>query len=196
MNLAMRHRNGAPPFTKDDAQAIPFFERACGLRMTDGCSNAAEAYREGRGVEKSAARAAEFTRRARELPGGDARPADAATAAPAETTPVEDDDGGWLPPAKYQRAFNRRRSRGFYPAKVEGRVNNGRDEFRAQWKPWSDPCQWASFHAMSKLAFDQHTARYAAQGFTLSSTAQFVDASGSTKYQGTWTKNCAPTPSR
>jgi hypothetical protein len=188
MALATRHRNGTPPFAKDDAAALRFFERACDLRVADGCSNAADAYRDGRSVEKSAARAAEFTRRARELSGGDPRPGDVA---PAEAPPAADDDAGWRSAAQYQQAFSRRRSRGFYPAKVEGRVNNGREEFRAEWKPWSTPCRWASFHNLPKPAFDRNSARYAAEGFTLSSTAQFVDTSGTTRYQATWTKDCA-----
>ena len=39
----------------------------------------------------------------------------------------------WLTSAEYQREFDAKQSE-FYPAHIEGRCNNGREEFRAVWK--------------------------------------------------------------
>jgi hypothetical protein len=100
-------------------------------------------------------------------------------------------DTGWMSSQQYQAAFEGRRKRGFYPARVEGRNNAGQNEFRADWQAMSAGCQFASNHGLTSQTFDQYSERYKSQGYALASTTQFVDAAGTRRLQVTWTRNCA-----
>jgi len=100
------------------------------------------------------------------------------------------DDAGWLSSEQYQAAFESRRKQRFYPARVEGRNNSGRSEFRADWQEVTPRCQFRSHHGLTGEAFEQASNRYKADGYSLTASTQFVDMAGIRRFQATW-KSCA-----
>jgi serine/threonine-protein kinase len=107
-------------------------------------------------------------------------------------------DGGrgatttWLSAAEYQDLWRTETANGFHPVNVEGRLSDGRDEFRAAWERTVPPCQFLSHHGLMKDTFDKYNAQYSAQGFIIKSSTQFVGRLGITRYQAVWVKGCHP----
>jgi hypothetical protein len=188
--LGNRYRNGVAPSTKDDARAAPYLERACELTLADACMAISFAYQQGLGVDKNPARAAELSKRARDLrTGGTAAAADTREAS-GSVVAAETID--WMPSREYQFVWTTHMLSESPPTRVEGRLNEGREEFRATFAnvpPW---CDVASVHGMSKADYDQRQTQYERQGFRLSASTQFDGVGGITKYQAVWTRGCVP----
>ena len=188
--LGNRYRNGVAPSTKDDARAAPYLERACELTLADACIGIAFAYQQGLGVDKNLARAAELSKRALDLrTGGTAAAADSREAS-GSVVAAETID--WMPSREYQFVWTTHMLSESPPTRVEGRLNEGREEFRATFAnvpPW---CDVASVHGMSKADYDQRQTQYQRQGFSLSASTQFDGVGGVTKYQAVWTRGCVP----
>lgn len=75
-----------------------------------------------------------------------------------------------------------------YPAKVEGRLREGIDEYRAEWKPMAGIAAWQSYLKMSKEGFESRNAEFTAQGYSVESQSNFVDSAGNVQYLATWTR--------
>src|SRR5262249_32229890 len=93
----------------------------------------------------------------------------------------------WLTSAEYQREFDSNQSQ-FYPAKIEGRCNNGREEFRAVWKVRPAESAFESHTGMTKQQFEDKQNALREQGYSLESSGVFQDCNNVTKYQATWLK--------
>jgi TPR repeat protein len=161
--------------------------RACDGNTPRGCFMAGRAYGLAQGVAKDDERAKEFYTRGCD---GNFAPACAAMGKsanlPAEAT-------AWLSSADYHTIWDKQRANGFYPGHVEGRLNNGREEFRATaWEPVTATCQTRSHHSLTEDNYRRASTDYAAQGFGLKSVSQFVGLGGGVKYQAVWTKGCEP----
>ena len=60
----------------------------------------------------------------------------------------------WMSSSEYQREFNRRERNGFYPSKVEGKIQNGRMRFRAIFIPVpSEDFYFYSYHLNPAMVF-------------------------------------------
>jgi len=106
-------------------------------------------------------------------------PAKAPTAPPTQTA------NEWLTSADYQREFDAKKSQ-FYPANIEGRCHNGREEFRAVWKVRPAESAFESYHVLTKQQFEDKKNTLREQGYSLESSAVFQDCNNVTKYQATW----------
>lgn len=94
---------------------------------------------------------------------------------------------GWMSSAKYVEDFVKQRDRGLYPAKVEGRLRDGVEEFHAEWKSDSGLSAWQSYHGMSKDDYESKNTEFTKQGYTRESLTTFKDSSGRDRYLATWT---------
>jgi hypothetical protein len=101
--------------------------------------------------------------------------------------PPESSNNGWLTFAQYQREFDARKSE-FYPANIEGRCHNGREEFRAVWKNWPLGSAFESHHVMTKQQFEDRGNALREQGYSLVFSSVFQDCNDVTRYQATWLK--------
>ncbi len=75
------------------------------------------------------------------------------TAVTPEVKPESSTNSGWLTSAEYQREFDARKSE-FYPADIEGRCHDGREEFRAVWKKLPMQSAFESHHGITKQQFE------------------------------------------
>jgi TPR repeat protein len=175
---------------KDEARASALYQRSCDAGNRDACRNLARLYQDGLGVTKDTPRAASLYRRACDA--GDSRACDAIASSDPQDRSAgpASEDGAWMPSDRYRDTFFRLTKLRFYPAQVQGRFVNGREEFRADWKKMGPQCRFASYHMLMRKAFDDQAARLQAQGYALSWSSQFIGAGGLTKYQATWTRLC------
>src|SRR6185369_3377770 len=164
-------------FRADLPRAAPLFVRACDGNTPRGCYMAGRAYSLAQGVAKDDARAKDFYRRGCD---GHFQPAcealGTATLTPEAAT-------AWLSGADYHTLWDKQRANGFYPGRVEGRLNNGREEFRATaWEPVTPTCLTKSHHGMPEENYRRASSDYSVQGFRLKSMTQFVGLGGVVKY--------------
>jgi hypothetical protein len=91
--------------------------------------------------------------------------------------------------SEYQREFERRAELRQFPLAVEGRVIDGRNQYRAAFGT-QDPnvAEVLSSHGLERRIFDSHRIQRAKQGFELLTLSSFVAGSGSERYQATWIK--------
>ena len=97
------------------------------------------------------------------------------TATDVEVKPESSNNSGWLTSAEYQREFDARKSE-FYPANIEGRCHDGREEFRAEWKKRPLQSAFESHHGITKQQFEDRGTRYASKVIRLSSPRRFRTA--------------------
>jgi TonB family protein len=116
-----------------------------------------------------------------------------ATAAPREIRPSDSngDFSGWMSGNEYQSLWNNRKGSGFRPSVIEGRVNNGREEFRARWEPFSSACAFTSHRAMTKAVYESQNGQFIQNGYSVVVT-QFNNLAGVPAYNAVWTKGCEP----
>jgi hypothetical protein len=96
----------------------------------------------------------------------------------------------WLSSADYQKLFEDQVRKGFYPIKVQGRLNNKRQEFRGEWHSGQGPCSWRSHGELSSGQFKKIDAEYTADGYTLSWKSEFASEFGSAVIQAIWIQPC------
>src|SRR5262249_51166052 len=65
------------------------------------------------------------------------------------TTPESSDNSEWLTSTEYQQEFDAKKSES-YPAIIEGRCHDGREEFRALWKRLPLRSAFESRHGITK----------------------------------------------
>ena len=94
----------------------------------------------------------------------------------------------WLTSAQYQQIFNKQAKEGFYPIRVEGRCENGGEQFHAQWQGVPSGASFYSHHAITKESFEVKNQEYISRGYSLVSLTTFKDCSGTERYQATWLK--------
>jgi WD40 repeat protein len=109
------------------------------------------------------------------------------TAVAPEVKPESSNNSGWLTSAEYQREFDARKSE-FYPADIEGRCHDGREEFRAAWKRRPLQSAFESHHGITKQQFEDRGDTLGKQGYSLEFSAAFQDCNDVTRYQATWLK--------
>jgi len=94
----------------------------------------------------------------------------------------------WMTSAQYQRDFDTRAPKGFYPHEVEGRCEGGSEKYLPAWKPQPPGAAFFSYFGMPREGYDNKNREYVAQGFSLVSVKHFTDCSGVERYQATWLK--------
>lgn len=94
----------------------------------------------------------------------------------------------WMSTGEYVQDFVKQRDRDLYPSKVEGRLRDGIEEFRAEWKPASGLMAWQSYHWMTKEDFEKKNDDFTNQGYSRESLTTFKDRSGAVRYLATWTR--------
>src|SRR6266480_3050899 len=109
------------------------------------------------------------------------------TAVTPEVQRESSNNSGWLTSAEYQREFDVRKSE-FYPANIEGRCHDGREEFRAEWKKRPLQIAFQSHHGITKQQFEDRGNALREQGYSLEFSAAFQDCNDVTRYQATWLK--------
>ena len=109
------------------------------------------------------------------------------TAVTPEVQRESSNNSGWLTSAEYQREFDVRKSE-FYPANIEGRCHDGREEFRAEWKKRPLQSAFQSHHGITKQQFEDRGNALREQGYSLEFSAAFQDCNDVTRYQATWLK--------
>ena len=101
--------------------------------------------------------------------------------------PASSKKAEWLTSRQYQEEFEKRAREGFYPDGIEGRCEDGNEQFRAEWKGLPLGAGFESFHAMTKEAFENKK-KENATGYSLGRVNTFKDCSGEDRYQATWLK--------
>jgi hypothetical protein len=99
-----------------------------------------------------------------------------------------DNQTEWLTSAQYQQTFNKQSREGFYPKKIEGRCENGSEQFRAQWAGIPLAVSFYSHHGMKKDYYEGKNLQYVSLGYSLEFVDKFIDCSGLERYQATWLK--------
>lgn len=94
-------------------------------------------------------------------------------------------DSDWVPGAQYQQYFNDQLKQGLYPIRVEGRVRNGVEEFRAEWRP-APTAAWESRHLLTRQEYEQKNRDLTEEGYITESTTTSRDSSGVARYPATW----------
>jgi len=94
----------------------------------------------------------------------------------------------WLTSAQYQRDFDTRAPKGFYPQDVEGRCEAGGEMYLPDWKPQPAGAAFYSYFDLTREGYDNKNREYTAQGYSLVSMKHFKDCSGVERYQATWLK--------
>jgi len=88
--------------------------------------------------------------------------------------------------AQYQRDFDARAPKGFYPREVEGRCEVGSEKYLPDWTPLPRGAGFLHYFGMTREGYDNKNREYVAQGFSLVSVKRFRDCSGVQRYQATW----------
>lgn len=97
-------------------------------------------------------------------------------------------DSRWMTSAQYQREFDTRARKGFYPHEVEGECQRDGEKFRADWKATPSGATFYAHHGMTRQDYDRSNQEYGSKGYSLGSVKQFRDCSGIDRYQATWIK--------
>ncbi len=105
---------------------------------------------------------------------------------PAADTPPEDPQ--WMTSAQFQQVFDRKVADGFYPYEIDGKCENGYEQFSAKWTGL--PLGWYFYarHGAFEAPFERFNQDYLSKGFTLEFSSTFEDCAGKTRYQGVWLK--------
>ena len=98
----------------------------------------------------------------------------------------------WLTSAQYQQVFNNQVREGRYPKTVEGRCENGREQFWAEWDRVPSGAGFDSHHALTKPFYEARNGEYVSHGYSLQSVNNFEDCSGVERYQATWINTSGP----
>jgi len=78
---------------------------------------------------------------------------------------------------------------GFYPAVVEGRSYQGKNQFRARVQPFPKKAWWFYWwYDQQPAAYEEHKKNMIAEGFQEINLQVFTDSSGVKKYQTCWIK--------
>jgi hypothetical protein len=96
----------------------------------------------------------------------------------------------WLSTIDYRKVFKDQLARHIHPKKVYGRLESGRQEFRAEWFSGRAPCPWSSEHEINAREFKKLDADYALASYVLSWKSEFADESGHPVIQAIWTQKC------
>ena len=94
----------------------------------------------------------------------------------------------WMTSAQYQREFDTRAQKGFYPHEVEGECQSDGEKFRADWRAIPSGASFLAHHGMTRQDYDRRNHEYPTKGYALGSVNQFKDCSGIDRYQATWLK--------
>ncbi len=94
----------------------------------------------------------------------------------------------WMTAAQYQREFDTRARKGFYPHEVEGECRTDGEKFRADWKAIPSDATFLTHHGMTMQDYDLRNQEYSSKGYSLGSMKHFKDCSGIERYQATWLK--------
>ena len=94
----------------------------------------------------------------------------------------------WMTSAQFQREFDARAQKGFYPPEVDGECQSGGENFRADWKGIPPGAFFYAHYGMTKQDYDRSNQEYPSKGHSLESVKQFKDCSGTDRYQATWLK--------
>jgi hypothetical protein len=97
----------------------------------------------------------------------------------------------WMTTERFRREFAAW-SRSHYPASIEGRCADGREEYRSEWTPVPEGTGYYAWYGVGRAWFDRRNREYAAQGFQLAAGSQFVDCAGAERFQGTWIRRRGP----
>lgn len=92
----------------------------------------------------------------------------------------------WMTSAQYQRDFDTRAPKGYYPQEVEGRCEAGSEKYLPDWRPQPPGAGFFSYFGLTREGYDNKNREYVAQGFSLVSVKHFRDCSGVERYQATW----------
>ncbi|TSA44525.1 MAG: hypothetical protein D4R56_07040, partial [Deltaproteobacteria bacterium] len=94
----------------------------------------------------------------------------------------------WMTSAQFQREFDTRAQKGFYPHEVDGECQSDGEKFRADWKAIPSGASFFAHHGMTKQDYDRRNQEYPSKGYSLGSVKHFKDCSGIDRYQATWLK--------
>ena len=94
----------------------------------------------------------------------------------------------WMTSAQYQREFDTRARKGFYPHEVEGECQSDGEKFRADWKATPSGATFFAHHGMTRQDYDRRNQEYGSKGYSLGSVKHFKDCSGIDRYQATCLK--------
>ena len=94
----------------------------------------------------------------------------------------------WMTAAQYQREFDTRAQKGFYPHEVEGECQSDGEKFRADWKAIPPGASFFAHHGMTRQDYARRNQEYPSKGYSLGSVKHFKDCSGTDRYQATWLK--------
>jgi Ni/Co efflux regulator RcnB len=94
----------------------------------------------------------------------------------------------WMTSAQYQREFDTRAQKRFYPHEVEGECQSDGEKFRADWKAIPSGASFFAHHGMTREDYDRRNQEYPSKGYSLGSVKHFKDCSGIDRYQATWLK--------
>ncbi len=111
--------------------------------------------------------------------------------APVVREDVETVFSRWLSRNAYQQLFNKMVTTGHFPARVEGKTEDGEPLFRAQFKLKPPRFGFISFHGISTKVYQQKTTKCRQQGFRELSVTSFVDSKGTQRFSGTLIKGGA-----
>lgn len=92
----------------------------------------------------------------------------------------------WMTSVQYQRDFDARAPKGFYPREVEGRCEAGSEKYLPDWRPLPRGAAFFHYFGMTREGYDSRNRDYLARGFSLVSAKHFTDCSGVKRYQATW----------
>ena len=90
--------------------------------------------------------------------------------------------------AQYQREFDTRAQKGFYPHEVEGECQSDGEKFRAEWKAIPSGASFFAHHGMTRQDYERRNQEYPSKGYSLVSVKHFKDCAGIDRYQATWLK--------
>lgn len=106
---------------------------------------------------------------------------------PVESTGVAG-SGEWLSSAEMQERFDAEMSVRFYPARLEGRLRDGRSEYRAAFAAYPTPFRFNSVWGSAEDRFLARDAELTTEGFRRVWTQEFTDGTGTRRLQGTWVR--------
>ncbi len=95
----------------------------------------------------------------------------------------------WRGADEFGREMDRYWKDGYYPAVVEGRNHEGRNEFRATVQPFPKRAWWFYWwYDQTGSSYEEHRKRLTAEGFREIHVQIFTDREGMRKYQTCWIK--------
>ncbi len=94
----------------------------------------------------------------------------------------------WMTSAQFQREFDARAQKGFYPHQLEGECQSDGEKFRADWKANPSGAFFYAYYGMTRQDYDRRNQEYSSKGYSLESVNHFKDCSGIDRYQATWLK--------